>query len=351
MSSPYSKLTVVFGVVSTVCLIALFNLGTKALAPGDVYSYPGPKFESIAGTEVVWEAPIGKQPTGVLFLAHGCSHGAPDFWHRSQSCQRCTGLPEEMNISRTARDRGYFVVAISSQDRTDTKCWNLPPIVEKGMVSDVVKVSHVLDTLIHREGLRGLPVYAMGASSGGAFVLFLAAHYKLQGVCSQIMGLPGDMMTELIDTAKVPFPPTMLVHMPKDDTTARRIKEDLKVLQEKKIPSLEVEVHPAALSPTFLSDVIGKTDITPEQSKAIYDSLLEGGFISDQGFLLRDPRRTEWRQHLRESGKVPDFHQLRMHADMSPIFEQLNLLWANHEIVSAPTSDMLDFFEMNTRSK
>jgi hypothetical protein len=59
--------------------------------------------------------------------------------------------------------------------------------------------------------------------------------------------------------------------------------------------------------------------------------------------------RTEWRQHLRESGKVPDFHQLRMHADMSPIFEQLNLLWANHEIASAPTSDMLDFFEMNTK--
>jgi hypothetical protein len=51
------------------------------------------------------------------------------------------GLPEEMNISRTARDRGYFVVAISSHDRTDTKCWNLPPIVEKGMVSDVVKVT------------------------------------------------------------------------------------------------------------------------------------------------------------------------------------------------------------------
>jgi hypothetical protein len=40
-----------------------------------------------------------------------------------------------------------------------------------------------------------------------------------------------------------------------------------------------------------LSDVIGKTDITPEQSQAIYASLLEGGFINDQGFLLRDPRR------------------------------------------------------------
>jgi hypothetical protein len=45
MSSPYSKLTVVFVVVSTVSLIALWNLGTSAMAPSDVYTYPGPKFE------------------------------------------------------------------------------------------------------------------------------------------------------------------------------------------------------------------------------------------------------------------------------------------------------------------
>jgi hypothetical protein len=49
--------------------------------------------EEIEGTEVVWQAPAGPQPPkGLLLAFHGCSHGAVDWWPKSESCQTCIGV-------------------------------------------------------------------------------------------------------------------------------------------------------------------------------------------------------------------------------------------------------------------
>jgi hypothetical protein len=45
------------------------------------------------------------------------------------------------------------------------------------------QVTAVLKQLLPREKLDALPVYALGASSGGAFVLMLAHRYPLAGTC------------------------------------------------------------------------------------------------------------------------------------------------------------------------
>ena len=79
--------------------------------------------EEILGTEAVWQKPSGAAK-GLLFLAHGCNHGAIDFWPRSPACAQCIGLPEEVRITRDALQAGWAVVAMSSSDRARSRCWN-----------------------------------------------------------------------------------------------------------------------------------------------------------------------------------------------------------------------------------
>jgi hypothetical protein len=43
--------------------------------------------------------------------------------------------------------------------------------------------------------------------------------------------------------------------------------------------------------------------------------------------------------------QVPNLDRLRLAPDTSPIAEELNLLYAAHEITSETTTAMLDFFE------
>ena len=69
-----------------------------------------------AAEEVFWQGPT-RPSAGLLLLAHGCSHTAYDWWDKTENCPLCLGLPEERTIVKTALERGYTVIAISSQDR------------------------------------------------------------------------------------------------------------------------------------------------------------------------------------------------------------------------------------------
>lgn len=147
-------------------------------------SCPGPHVSQvIEGLDTLWQLPPGANRSGVLFFAHGCSHSATDFWpSRLQGgweCPECLGLPEELIIRRIALARGYAFVAISSLDRDD-RCWGTTMNVKASQ--DGQHVPKVLATVVKEEGLEGLPLYAAGASSGGAFALMLPHLMKLQ-VC------------------------------------------------------------------------------------------------------------------------------------------------------------------------
>ena len=90
-------------------------------------TYTNEKLASGAEVEYIWqEAKGGGRPRAVILLAHGCSHGAVDFWPRDRvRCPRCKGLPEEARIVRAALARDFFVVALSSADRRGSRCWDL----------------------------------------------------------------------------------------------------------------------------------------------------------------------------------------------------------------------------------
>lgn len=52
-----------------------------------------------------WQVP--PSPRGTLFVAHGCTHAAHDWWPPSPACPHCLGLPEEVAQTQQALARGY----------------------------------------------------------------------------------------------------------------------------------------------------------------------------------------------------------------------------------------------------
>ena len=132
--------------------------------------------------ELVWQRPRrpeGAAPKGIVFLAHGCHHAAVDFFPASDRCVRCAGLPEETRVAAKALTRGYVVAAVSSEKA----CWNTQ--------GDARRVAAALDRVRRRNPdlPRGAPVFAFGASSGGAFVAALPFFADVDGVVAQIAGV------------------------------------------------------------------------------------------------------------------------------------------------------------------
>jgi predicted alpha/beta-hydrolase family hydrolase len=286
--------------------------------------------------EVKYQIPPG-QVKGLLFLAHGCHHSAGDFWPKSPLCPKCLGLPEEIRIRKAAMRRGYAVVAISSTDR-ENRCW-------RGE-EDVARVAHALTSLQNQTRLKGLPLYGLGASSGGMFVLMLASHSapRFTAITSQIMALyPAEEEMELrIRHSSHPYPPTLFVHMPRDEMTARAVSECMTVLTNHNISTKEIQIKPSPLTPSYLFDSIGE-EVPLEQSEAIFQAFKKHNLIDDRGFLIHNPRLSlPWREAL---DSLPFHQSLRLDPDASPIFEELNVLWAMHEIISISTEEVIDWFE------
>lgn len=133
--------------------------------------------------ELVWQRPRrpeGAKPKGIVFLAHGCHHAAGDFFPASDRCVKCAGLPEEARVAAKALTRGYVVAAVSSEKA----CWNTK-------AGDARRVAAALERVKRRNPdlPNDAPVYAFGASSGGAFVAALPFFADVDGVVAQIAGV------------------------------------------------------------------------------------------------------------------------------------------------------------------
>lgn len=275
----------------------------------------------------LWQAPQ-VQPAGILFLAHGCAHSALDFFRPSIDCPQCVGLPEEVHIVRAARGRGLVAVAVSAAD-TYHHCWR---------EGDAERVRTVLDKVQawarSLTGGRDLPVFALGASSGGSFVLLMPSWgFKLAGVCSQIMAVPARMLA-------APFPPTVLVHMPRDPRTARAVEMLLQALQRLAPRVREIRALPLRIDDGFFAARIG--GISAQRSAALARALKSAGLLDASGALASDPRRSRWRSAVR--GLVPPAEDTLV-SDASPISEELNVAYAMHEIVADQIDETLDFLQ------
>jgi hypothetical protein len=92
------------------------------VAPRRVYGFY--ELAPTSNSEMVWQSPerAGFGPSvAVLFMAHGCSHAATDFFDKSKDCVDCIGLPVERRLVLAALKKGFFVVAVSSNDRVGSR--------------------------------------------------------------------------------------------------------------------------------------------------------------------------------------------------------------------------------------
>ncbi|KAG2425049.1 hypothetical protein HYH02_015098 [Chlamydomonas schloesseri] len=394
--------------------------------------------QTIDGAEVVWQAPplaaaaatagsaIGgsggsssssgssSRVRGVVFIAHGCGHSAIDWWPQSESCPKCIGLPEEMNVTLHLLTRGYVAVAVSSADRTRSRCWQNPWAAGGGdwdyslgpLPVDWMQVKRVLDTLLLHLGAAQaapapppLPRYALGASSGGGFVMSLPLVFPpgyWSGLIVQIAAAPPGMLaaykqvaaaaaaaqqplkpapitssaaaTSTAATARGPgppsspashsaWPPTLFVHMPRDTWLGGAVAADVAELRGQGVPVHEVRVLPQPLTPLYLVQRCAP-EIDEPTSRAIFEAFRASGYIDGRGYLRRNPRGLPSWRHLLLSGGgssggggaggaggVPGAERLRLRPEASPLAEALNHLYAVHELSSEPTTACLDWLE------
>ncbi|KAF5176020.1 secretion-regulating guanine nucleotide exchange factor [Thalictrum thalictroides] len=279
-----------------------------------------PTVEFRNGTDVIWQIP--DLPKAVLFLAHGCNGRAVNFWDRSLSCPNCVGLPEERLIVLHALARKFAVLTISSAGR----CWSFG--------EERVIVKNIISWWIEKNKLQKLPLVALGASSGGYFVSALATDMRFSSITLMIS-------EGLFDKMDIPksYPPTIFVHMPKDNVRMRAISRNMQALRQKGIDVAEIKCMEFPLTPSLLSDKIPGLD--ESVSVSLFNLFSEEGFIDESGHMRNDGRATQWKIALKKrktllSDKNEWFHHIQ---------EELNLAFAYHEMTSLQTVQILNWFE------
>ncbi|CAN6978361.1 hypothetical protein BRARA_I04055 [Brassica rapa] len=318
------RLGVTLVVIGLLLLAALlFRLGDKNHdQPTQIVKHVSrshPTVEIRNGTRLIWKIPTNK-PKAVLFIAHGCHRKASDFWDKSPSCPKCTGLPEEKVLVRTALSKSFAVITVSSSGT----CWSFGK--EKRVVRDVIK------TWVKKHNLESLPLVALGASSGGYFVSALALDMEFSSIVLMI----AEGVFDRISVSKR-YPPTLFVHMPKDVYRQQKIREFLEGLRVVGVDAAEVECLDLPLSPGFLGDRIEGFD--GGVSAQVFEVLREKGFVDEKGYMKRDGRRTPWREAL--SGYKISLEE----SLVTPVEEELNLAYAYHEMTSLQSEQIFNWFE------
>ena len=345
--------------------------------------------EIIDGSDVLWASPkdnlnvtsrsasastsaTATLPTvkGLLFLAHGCGHSNDDWFSKSseKGCEGCRGLPEERAIVETALELGLVAIAMSSSNWS-TKCWN---------AFDITPVALVLNELGHRFSQaeaeeRGatatkspLPLYAFGASSGGAFVSSLANPLRsrfgihLDGFVSQIAArLP--LQTE--EQQEDPNLCKVYITMNRDEETNRRAKlrmrecisvdvdhnntstnADSGELESKRCKHIRLTTLP--VTPSYFADRI--PEISQAESEQMVKVLTEEEYLLPPfGTPVEDPRKSQiWSDALWSASSPLLRFQERgdlLVADKSPIFEVMNVAWGFHEMSRDGVREALAF--------
>ena len=239
--------------------------------------------------DVVYQAPLDDQQIrGVVFLAHGCSHSATDFWPASATCPGCIGLPVERAIVKESLSRGYITIAQSSRNRK-RKCWDH---------HDMPLAEYTIDWALRRWNLPGNAfIHLMGASSGGSFVGKFALRslqegnlpFKLTSTVIQIMPV-------IIARATFPLnqkiPGILFVHMKRDERSAAQISATVARAASSSIK--EIIVNPLKIYPQFFYEH-GK-HLSKNDSSVLVSALTTAGYIEKESrLLLSDPRGSAWR--------------------------------------------------------
>ncbi|KAK3244237.1 hypothetical protein CYMTET_46143 [Cymbomonas tetramitiformis] len=308
------------------------NLSGYELQQVQMEVQAGVKTMDMQGTQIIWQKPYN--PVGVLFLAHGCSHKATDFWPKSTDCPDCLGLPEEVRITQASLASGLLVMAISSWG----KCWdtNLKSGARDSrpyVNNDLENVVGAIQMVQKLESAETLPIFALGASSGGAFVSILPHRVKLQALCVMISGLEPDTLETAVEGG---YPQTLFVHMQRDEHTMRAVARSIVELKKLQVRTADIVVLPQNVESFFF--YLRIESITQDLSARMVSALTYAGLTGPTGILYKDPRGTMWREAIKQHAFRGKEMNLPLENDRSAISEEMNVAYARHEI----TADFMD---------
>ncbi|CAE7550486.1 unnamed protein product [Symbiodinium natans] len=298
-----------------------------------------PKYARVDGeVETLWQRPA-VEPKGIFFIAHGCQHQGTDVFDEvaedgwkfddcaTSNYGKCLGLPEEGALRRYALSRGYVVMAVSGGSGVRS-CWY--------GARDVAKVGAAVRHVRNVEQLPAdLPLLALGASSGGAFVGLLPGADasiglgKLQCIVPEIMDVDSSVNNGV---------PTLFIHMPRDERTAAFVAESIGDLTARGIRVSELRVQPQAITPAFLRSCLSEAD-----AAQLVKALQEHSVVDAEGFLLADARAREWVPAAKEALGSNSRDSFR--PDESCLAELMNVAWAKHEFSSQFAKEIFDFCE------
>ena len=144
------------------------------------------------------------------------------------------------------------------------------------------------------------------------------------------------------------LPPTLFIHMPKDQHIARHVQKAVQTLQRRGIPASQLSCMPISLikEPAFF--FTHGNALSKKESEVFINALKKANYLSLDGFLLEDPRLSRWREVAQEvlSSEVRGKDSLR--ADESAIAEVMNVAWAEHEITDEHIDETLTWFQSHS---
>jgi hypothetical protein len=355
------------------------------------------KYPDGSGRWALFRLPQGTKVKGTCIFIHGCKHDPMSWFYKSDKCQDCTGLPEEVSHSKQCLARGYAVIALMSKDRAyRSRCFSSSA---NPSLNDHPSAKQVLDAWFAKYGLNKLPKYIFGISSGAAFAIKFPRTYPgLAGVVSEV-NMPWQAAWGMTDAAgkfKVAFPPTVYYEMVHDPQTAQQIaavsavhtgggaeasnrggvrcplpvrwscplatspppalptnpsSQALRIFKANKVPADVIITPERNVTPTWLSQ--RSIYISATQARQIQAALRKIGVINAQGFITSDPRKvTGWTKKLPTylpwlTRSSPYYNLI---SDESQVWQELNLAYSQHEIVSDHVRPTLMWLEARGRA-
>lgn len=270
---------------------------------------------------VIYELPAGNV-VGTFFMAHACTHGANDFWLRSERCDFCNGLTEEVKIAQVALRAGYIVIAVNSSNRMNC-CWGTGA-ADRNFVSTTIR------TIRLRHGVLHLPLFAVGTSSGASFAWSMACRQEIDGVILQVLSVAVPPMGGL----EIPRIPIVFNAMRRDKRTYSAMEENYNLVSQNISNSLTKfeECKPLAVTTDYLMDRLPY--LNHSEAVLIIEALIKSGHLDDMTSTFKiDPTSpsSNWKGIVQKATTGTIRTPLVFDQGRSPLAKSFNRAWAFHE--------------------
>lgn len=329
------------------------------VSKADVRASPlQPKLEVIGGLQVYSKIPpawatsanlpatapnSSSKLAGLFVLFHACGHTGFDWWY----------LPEEKAMTSILLNRSFAAVAFTAQPATGL-CWHPR--------KDSPLVANALNLFITMHGLQSVPIYGLGASSGGVVLADLASRFKISFAGVYFCVSPGGALAPGTSGASKnnwgpgtfaskSFPPSFFIYMENDPVAPRNavlVARD--ALKDAGVPVQTREVQPKPLRElTHRSAELGLSqDVIARLMKTFKD----WGFVQSKRDRFLQPGREPTVEEYLTYGYVDTLLQ-RLSQDptwmpvvfpvLGKVSEELHVLEARHGVISDYFNEGLDF--------